>query len=242
MRRIYDDPDGFTTNQVDIGPPAVNTSVSYGLQALLVKYAGNGYACSQMPPARLAKCCNNYCDDPVVWRFVQDAWYTALVGADLAVAAYVDRAFEIMNSFQGIAFGLLAAVVAVVLGLWTCVFWPAALSVQSSNAGVLAIADAIPREAVRALIKRYMRLVQQLDALSEQVSGDAADGESDRGMDSDEDGDGDMPDGSVRGPDADGGSDVGSVEVARAHDEEDFGSLGALPKISGEAGHHQSPS
>jgi len=188
VKNIYDYEGGYKTNQVDIGPPPVNITVYYGLQALLVKYAGNAYACSQMPIERIAKCCNNYCDDPVVWRFIQDSWYQALTGADDAVNAYVDRAFEIMDSFEGIAFGLLSVVIVLVFGLWSCVFWPAALSVQRSNAGVLAIADTIPREAIRALIKRYTRLVQQLDELSEQVSGEAKDdAESDRGMSSDED-------------------------------------------------------
>lgn len=220
VKQIYDYDGGYRALQVDIGPPPVNITVYYGLQALLVKYAGNGYACSQMPAARLAKCCNNYCDDPVVWRFIQDSWYNALIGADDAVNAYVDRAFNIMDQFGHIAFGLLSVVILLVFGLWSCIFWPAALSVQRSNAGVLAIADTIPREAIRALIKRYTRLVQQLDELSEQVSGEGKenDDESDRGMSSDEDDEDDGSDDKVDNSSTEHHSDGYDEEVHELHD------------------------
>lgn len=210
---IYDYPFDYTTNQVDLGPPPVNISVSYGLQALLVKYAGNGYACSQMPVTTLAKCAQLYCDDPVIWRFIQDSRYVALVGADTAVAAYVDQAFDMENQFKAVALGLLAVVIFLVFVLWTCVFWPAALSVQASNAGVLSISDSLPREAVRALIKRYTRLVQQLDALSQEVAGEGADddAESDRGMDSDEEG------GENGGEGGNSGGNDGSRADSRRH-------------------------
>jgi len=172
VRKLYDEP-WFPILYIS---GTLNITRYGGFQEAVQTYVGTLPAIANLPKDVVKY---PLCDHHPAWRFVLDNWSGIFKSANLISTVYVDRAFELGETFISVSWVLFSLVILVLYILLFHIFWPSVKLVQSSNAGVISIIEAIPLNIVIAQVKKYSMLEISLHAETDKVLDDDADSTQD---------------------------------------------------------------
>ncbi|RYY36618.1 hypothetical protein EON62_01630, partial [archaeon] len=166
---FYDEPK-WGVNRLALGPPMQFTRTNISCFALTANLIAHSTQVCQLGRAQAVPSVANISPS---WRFVMDNAMTAFSANREAALIYVERSFSLATLYDAVLAVLLVLILLSVFTLLRCIFWPSVKKVQEMNQGVVGVAKAIPRSALRALYGRYSKAAQSIEMVCNEIEAEA---------------------------------------------------------------------